>query len=737
MESTSHFAAQYCALNWSIIPLAPHRKYPPKGGTWKDKQSQRATPQELEEQFKHHPTAGVGLVTGKISDLVIIDLDGAEAVEAFSHRYPDAMDTITVRTGSGEGLHLYNKYPAGADRIKTCAGELGQGVDIRGDGGIVVLPPTIHKSGGRYAWGKIDPIEDGLDDLMDMPEDLLKDVLALNDGGTSSARASQGNAGGSVVDLVTLGMGVDQGRRNDACCRLAGHYAHVNGGDFDATLEVVLRWNQLNRPPLDETEIRRTVKSICDAERSKGGGDDGQGGDNPVEKAIDALNEKFAVLTEADKFTILQRTFDRNFRREDFVLKSKDAFYALNANNLVPVAKGGGFEMVNAAALWMKSTRRKEYAQIVFAPGQPREVDDCYNLWYGLDVKPIPGDWSLMRRHIEEVICSKDPELTKWVLCWLARIVQDPGGDRPGTAIALRGGQGTGKTALVKNFGMLFGRHFLHVGQQGHVTGRFNNLLKDKVVVFLDEVIWGQRREAEASALKFMITENTIPIEEKFVSSITVKNHINLILASNSKWAVPAAVDERRFCVIEVSEARKGDRGYFDRLYHQMDHGGREAMLADLLKVNHHQVDLKKIPRTDALAEQAAFSASPIQRFWDDTLYRGHLLYHTIGGHYDDGAVVVDIFDGEPHPTEQIYGSYVKFCQDRGLRQHIDDIRTLAKVIKELCPSAISRRGTTGKKPRCLRFPSLSQCRAEADARMNRTAKWEGAAEAEEDRLAA
>ena len=100
------------------------------------------------------------------------------------------------------------------------------------------------------------------------------------------------------------------------------------------------------------------------------------------------------------------------------------------------------------------------------------------------------------------------------------------------------------------------------------------------------------------------MTENTMPIEMKGVDVQNAQNFVRLIMASNNDWVVPASVDQRRFVVMEVGNARMQDSSYFNALWEQMEQGGRQALIQFLLDRDLSGVELRRIPRTDALAEQ-------------------------------------------------------------------------------------------------------------------------------------
>ena len=145
---------------------------------------------------------------------------------------------------------------------------------------------------------------------------------------------------------------------------------------------------------------------------------------------------------------------------------------------------------------------------------------------------------------------------------WMARNVQAPGGDRPGVAIVLMSPErGTGKGIFATQYGKIFGNHFKHITQTSQVVGRFNSHLKDCLLLFVDEGVWGGDRPAEG-VLKGFITEREIMIEPKGINAFQVENHVNIMIASNTV-GVPAGFGERRFLVLDVSPEHRQDTDYF------------------------------------------------------------------------------------------------------------------------------------------------------------------------------
>lgn len=111
------------------------------------------------EMWKKWPNDGVGIATGKRSGIWVLDVDpgngGAATLAKLEADFAQLPETATVTTGSN-GTHFYFRYPG--PEFRNTAGRLGGGLDTRGDGGFVVAPGSLHRSGRRYAWRRDVPI---------------------------------------------------------------------------------------------------------------------------------------------------------------------------------------------------------------------------------------------------------------------------------------------------------------------------------------------------------------------------------------------------------------------------------------------------------------------------------------------------------------------------------------------------------------------------------------------------
>ena len=436
-----------------------------------------------------------------------------------------------------------------------------------------------------------------------------------------------------------------------------------------------------------------------------------QPADTALEEVIRELNQKHSVIMINGNCRIMNEVLDPVFNQLDVSFSSTKDFSTLYANRKISIDPDR--PSVGIAKLWLESPQRREYKGIIFSPG--KNVEGYYNLYRGFAIEPKPGDWSLFRNHILEVIASGDEECFNYIMAWMAQLVQQPGGERPGTAIVLRGKQGTGKSIFATQFGRIFGRHFLHITNQRQLTGRFNFHFKDSLLVFSDEGIWAGDKGAEG-VLKGMITEDRNLVEAKGKDLLSVKNHIRLIVASNNSWVVPAGLEERRFFVLDVSDKHMQDHEYFGKLISQMENVGGEAMLHDLLHYDLSGVDLRRFPRTEALMDQVVNSMSPVEKFWYDRLRQGTLSKED------------DEWKGHV-PTEELYSEYSEYAKQIGSRFILSDSQ-FGKEVKRLCPE-VDKRKPKADHPSCGNgrknhyvFPGLKQCREAFEKLVNIEVQW-------------
>ena len=241
-------ALDYAARGWSVIPMQAHGKRPLVA--WREFQQRAAGVAEIRRWFRHWPKANVGIVTGRISGLVVVDVDlrhgGPDSIAAAEAAHGPLPTTIEAATGGG-GRHLYCAH-AGASVANRVA--IRPGIDVRGDGGCVVAPPSVHPSGRRYAWVE----GHAPDDLAPapIPAHFFARAAGMNPGGHSPEHWRQ-----------LIREDIAEGSRNNTSASLTGHLLRREV-DLDVVLELMLAWNRSHcRPPLPDDEVARVVHSIA------------------------------------------------------------------------------------------------------------------------------------------------------------------------------------------------------------------------------------------------------------------------------------------------------------------------------------------------------------------------------------------------------------------------------------------------------------------------------------------
>ncbi|MFH2058826.1 MAG: primase-helicase family protein [Pseudomonadota bacterium] len=375
------------------------------------------------------------------------------------------------------------------------------------------------------------------------------------------------------------------------------------------------------------------------------------------EDPVDELNKIHAVVGIGDKVCILHELINEKNKLE-LKFMTEYSFNLKYRNREIPNPLAGGkgqSKTISLSTAWLKSHKRREYDKVVFAPNGA--CNRFYNLYQGLAYKPIKGDWSLFRSHIFENICRRNVFHYDWLMAWMARIVQDPGGERPGTVVVLKGLKGTGKDVFVQAFGKIFGDHFLEVSSQDQVVGKHNNHLKSIILLFANEA-WFAGDKAVEGNFKRLITSPSMVIEPKGVDAFLIDNHLNCIVASDGEWVVPVGDNERRFFILDVSEEHLQDLEYFGAIDEQMYHkGGISAFLYDLMQVDYKKHVLRQAPKTEALVYQASLNFNSFQKFWYNILQDGPEWPWNLEGRIE---------------IKKLHSQYVDFCKELNLRYPID-----------------------------------------------------------------
>ncbi len=167
-DTAVSLVAQYVARGWPVFPChsptpagcsccRPDCSSPGKHPrTARGLHDASTDPKDVAKWWRRWPDANVGVVTGRPSGLVVIDIDprhgGIDSMRRLVAAHEPLPDGPRVRTGSG-GWHLLFARPK--QSIRNSVNQVGPGIDVRADGGYIVAPPSMHSAGGRYVWNRV------------------------------------------------------------------------------------------------------------------------------------------------------------------------------------------------------------------------------------------------------------------------------------------------------------------------------------------------------------------------------------------------------------------------------------------------------------------------------------------------------------------------------------------------------------------------------------------------------
>jgi hypothetical protein len=442
-----------------------------------------------------------------------------------------------------------------------------------------------------------------------------------------------------------------------------------------------------------------------------------------IEAAVELMNQEFAMVLAGRAMVIRERTGAKGYLEHSFLPPGDLRAWKANERYLTAAGKTEGI-----GALWLEHPLRRSYDDLVFQPeGAP---PSSYNLWRGPNVQPSDTDpWKAcptFMDHVRTNLAREDEANCMWIWGWTAHLFQRPA-ERIGTALVLRGKQGTGKTKFGEVIGSLIPAHYLLVDSQRYIIGQFNSHMATCCLLQADEGFWAGDRQA-AGVLKSLITSEHHMIERKGVDPVPVRNLVRLLVTSNESWVVPAGLEERRFAIFDVGQAAMQNTNYFAEIDREMAAGGREALLGWLLKFDLASVDVRKIPATGALLEQKIESLHPHELWWRSCLLQGAVLPSQ------------DEWPVEPVPISSVYNAYLGYCEKLAVRSRRMSEEQLGTALRKLLPSKDGQdpldrsrprvnvtddRGVTERKKRwCYTFPPLEDCRRAFDECLGQPTDW-------------
>ena len=294
--ATNHveYALRYWAMGWSVIPIQYRSKEKKPLLSWKAYQKRQPTEDEIKlwfgdyfrdptykevqawfDSWKTAPSAdkikeilqkehNIALVTGKVSNRVVVDCDSPEAIELYYELGGDRTGPYCI---SQRGNQFHCGWAKGADLAaeKWPRGYSGRedlpNIDLRAQGNTAMIPWSVHWSGHKYEWKNTERIND----LPEIPERLL---IGDPKKGRSMVGANGQDGPKEKKNWSELWQGGGEGSRNKTLASLAGSWAAA-GLPLPVAMQNGAVWNEKNDPPMEIPELETTIKSVYSKEEKR------------------------------------------------------------------------------------------------------------------------------------------------------------------------------------------------------------------------------------------------------------------------------------------------------------------------------------------------------------------------------------------------------------------------------------------------------------------------------------
>lgn len=508
-------------MGFSVFFLPRGKKVPSMA--WKSFQKTHPTEQQIQDWQGEE--ANVAIVTGAISDLFVLDVDSPEAQALVDDL--NLPETPTVRTAQGHH-YLFRNPPF---EIRNKVRLKGVELDIRGEGGYIVGPGSLHPSGCIYEW-ETSPAECDFAELPAEVLDLLRQETSATKLVNRASRAKYLEAGKysfwfnrQVSEQLANLRDAKEGERNDTLFRVAVKLAnHSAALELDwATVAATLRPEAL-AIGLSGSEIDATLQSAWET-----------GQQSPTEWLVVA--RQWLYVATPDRFW--SPSANQELKPEAFSRQYAD---------VKPTGSGKLASFLTSAGLIDK------VLDFRFEPSQPRGVinlrgERFFNTYKDPGIESVDGDWSPLTEFLDYLVPDKFER--DHLIQMIAWTVRNPGQKLSYALLLQSKAHGVGKSTLIDIWRSLLGFENTRMTNSEEMDSPYQSYLENTLLVALEELNLGSGI-AVYNRLKALITSSTAVINVKYRPQREVPNYANFVFLSNLEAPIFIEQNDRRFFVIDT-----------------------------------------------------------------------------------------------------------------------------------------------------------------------------------------
>ena len=575
-------ALEYAVNGYSVIPLKPGQKLPLLL-SWKKYQTKSAEDAEIEAWFSKNPTANIGIITGKISGITVIDIDTKGDTVVPLETFPP---TYTVKTPSG-GYHLYYQYDSSIQQTANTFPQFPH-VDIRNDGGYVVAPPSSTEKGSYTV------INNGI--TAPFPVKLFPSTSKNKESTQLTAK---------------IGLIEGEGRDNAMTSVIGKLIRSYLPKDWDKEVwEAACAINNTYKPPLPLKDMKRIYTSISKAERKRIQGlipspiemTDEQKG----RMSRDQRNRLYALTTNDKDIPhphsaniVRMLSHDPEFKgRIRYDVFRRQIQFLPN----VPKAKWMPYtdEIAIDTTIFLQDTYNRfisktavhdAFIHVAYANSYDEPTEWLKSLKW--DKTPRLEEWLLRTCHIQDDVHAYHRAVgSRWLAGLVSRLIY------PGcifdNALVLSGPQGIGKTSIFRILGADWYREF--IGDVGDKD--FFLLLAGAAIVDLDEGASLTRVNSMHVKAALSRREDTYRSPYDKVPKTFPRRNV-FSMTTNDHEVLRDQTGNRRFWMVKFDTP--ADFEWLEE--------NRDQLFAEAYHVVTKKLPLPPIPQDDAVERQAEATA--------------------------------------------------------------------------------------------------------------------------------